>query len=250
MILSAIILTKNEQENITDCVKSLKFADEVVVIDDFSKDKTIVKAEILGVKVVKRRLNNDFSEQRNFGLEKAKGKWILFVDADERVSKKLASEIIQAANNPLSGNTSYFLKRQDFIWGKRMKYGEVGGIKLLRLGKKGEGVWRRNVHEVWDIEGPKKIFKNPLLHYPHQNLKDFVGNINHWSSLHADANKKEEKKSSLIKIVFYPPLKLLNNLFVKKGALDGSEGFVASLMMSFHSFLSWSKLWLNQQNVR
>jgi len=249
MQLSAAILTKNEEDNIKRCIKAVSFCDEIIVIDDNSSDDTKKVAENLGAKVYQRYLGNNFSKQRNYALSKTKGKWILFVDADEVVSEGLKTEIIQVVNNPLATFSGYYLKRQDVIWDKKLKYGESGNSKILRLAKVDVGKFRRGVHEYWNIVGKTKTLNNTLFHYPHINLRSFIKNINHFSSLHARANLKEGKRSNLVKVIVWPPGKFFYNYFLKLGIFDGVIGFVVALMMSFHSYLSWSKLWIMQKEI-
>jgi len=246
MKISAVILTKNEEENISECIKSLNFCSEIIVIDDKSSDRTVEIAKSLGAKVYERELGEDFSAQRNFGLKKATNEWVLFIDADERVPEKLASEIAKIIKQK-SDFYGYYIKRQDVIWRKKLKHGEFGSIKLLRLARVDSGKWVRKVHEYWIIQGKVGSLENALMHYPHSTLKEFIADVNWQSDLHAEENAKEGKISSLYKIVFYPKLKFLNNWIIKKGFLDGTEGFVAALIMSFHSFLAWSKLWIKQR---
>ena len=249
MQLSAVIITKNEEGNIKRCIKGVSFCDEIIVIDDNSSDETTKIAKNLGAEVYQRSMGDSFSKQRNYALSKAVGKWVLFVDADEVVSEGLRAEIIQAANNPLTDFSGYYLKRQDVIWGKKLKHGESGKKKLLRLAKGDAGKFRREVHEYWDIKGKTKTFNNILTHYPHINLRDFIKNINHFSSLHARSNLKEGKRSNLVKVIIWPPGKFFYNYFIKFGILDGVAGFVVAAMMSFHSYLSWSKLWILQKEI-
>ena len=248
MNISVVILTKNEEGNIGECIRGLTFCEEVIVIDDNSRDKTIEIARGLGAKVFQRNLNGNFSAQRNFGMEKATGKWVLFIDADERISRQLKDEIgqeVSVLNNPYLG---YFVKRDDYIFGKKLNYGETASVRLLRLARKSAGnLWARNVHEVWDVRGRTKTLKNSLRHYPHQTLREFIKDINFQSDLHAEANYKEGKSSNLARIVFWPRGKFFYNYFLRLGFLDGTEGFVFALIMSFHSFLSWSKLWIIQR---
>ena len=247
MTLSAVILTKNEKKNIKDCLESVEFADEVIIIDDNSTDSTREIAKRLGAKVYLRDIDKDFSKQSNFGMFKVSGDWILFIDADERVSKDLALEILRIKSQTKKEYNGYFIKRKDFFFGKELKHGETGDVKLLRLVKKGSGKWRRRVHPYFEITGETPSLKNPILHYPHPNLRQFVRSINRWSSWHALANKEEGKKSSVFKLTFWPLGKFLNNYFLKLGFLDGIRGFVHAFMMSFHSFLAWSKLWFLQK---
>jgi len=247
MNLTCVILTKNEEENISQCIKSIDFCDEVIVIDDYSTDKTPEIARRSGAKVFKRSLNNDFASQRNFGLSKAVCKWTLFLDADERISVALRDELIQMVNNPLIAYDGFFLKRKDVVWGKEINQGEIGRVRLLRLAKKGSGKWRRRVHEVWQIKGKTKTLTNPILHYSHSNLREFIEDINYFSTLHSLANKKEGKNASLTKIVIWPLGKFIYNWIFKLGFRDKTTGFVIAVIMSFHSFLAWSKLWFLQR---
>ena len=254
MNLSAVILTKNEEKNIERCLKSLTFCDEIIIVDDYSEDKTLEKCQMfvfggrsnVKCQMFKRKLNGNFAEQRNFGLGKARGDWVLFIDSDEKVSKKLAEEIVEVTNN-LRLYSGFFLKRDDFIWGKRLNFGECGSIKILRLAKRGDGKFERCVHEVWKIDGKIGILKNHLNHFPHPTLSEFIYDINKMSDLHALANKEDGKKATLAKIVFWPQAHFLKNYIVKRGLRDGMAGFVFALIMSFHSYLAWSKLWLLQK---
>lgn len=249
-MISAVVLTKNEEKNIAECLKSLTWCDEVIVVDDYSKDDTRAKCQNSDVKcqVFQRHLSDDFAAQRNFGLEKARGEWVLFVDADERISPALASEIQHTTNNIQQREDGFYLKRRDFIWGKELKHGEVGNVRLLRLAKKGVGKWKKRVHEVWDVKGKTSMLENPILHYPHQTLREFVAEVESYSTLHAKTHLEEGRRSSVLKIVFYPIFKFLDNWGLKFGFLDGTPGFLVAKMMSFHSFLAWSKLWLMQKN--
>ena len=248
--LTAVILTKNNQEEIKNCLDKLSFCDEIVVVDDYSSDKTVEIAENLGAKVFQRKLDNDFSAQRNFGLEKASGRWVLFIDSDERVEEELAKEIAKFTNNFLNDFSGYSLIRKDYFLGKSLKSTEAGRKKILRLAQKEAGKWERFVHEEWKIKGKVGLLKNPLLHYPHKNLDDFISQINFYSTLHAQANLKEGKRSNLFKIIFWPKAKFIENWIIKGGYKDGMYGFVISLIMSFHSFLAWSKLWLWQKSQK
>ena len=247
MNLSAVILTRNEEKNIKKCLNCLKFCNEIIVIDDNSFDRTVVLANKAGAKVYRRKLGNNFASQRNFGLSKTQGKWVLFVDADEIVTEALRNEIIQIVNNPLVNHVGMYLKRDDYLWGKKLKHGETANIKLLRLARRKTGKWARRVHEIWNVEGRTSELKNPLAHYPHPTLASFISSINVMSGLHAKANLEEGKKSSLIKIIVWPVGKFVSNYIFKRGFLDGVRGFIVALVMSFHSYLAWSKLWFLQK---
>ena len=241
-LISAVVLTRNEEEIIGLCLKSLSWVDDLVVVDDDSSDKTVSFAKELGARVFSHSLENNFSQQRNFALEKARGKWVLFVDADEQVTIELKEEILREIKK--DAFNGFLIKRNDFLWGREMKWGELKNIWLLRLGKKDKGTWQRRVHENWLVEGKIGKLKHPLLHHSHSSLTDLLTKINFYSTLHADCLSKEGKSGSCLKIFFYPSLKFVNNYFLKLGFLDGTRGLVINMIMSLHSFLAQGKLFL------
>lgn len=243
-MISAIVITKNEEKNIEGCLKSLSWCDEVIVIDDNSQDKTTDIAKRTGAKVFIRPLEDNFAYQRNFGLEKAKGDWVFFVDADERVSQALWYEIMAKTNLPFSPYVGYYVKRCDVMWGKQLRYGETRDSKLLRLAKKDTGRWQGIVHEIWKVKGKTELLQNPLMHYPHQTVKEFLQEINYYSDLRAKELRKKKVHVSWVSILLYPKAKFVINYVVKSGFLDGLAGLVFALMMSLHSFLVRGKLWL------
>ncbi len=243
-MISAVILTKNEEENIVDCLDTLFWCDEIVVVDDYSEDRTIeiIKNSKSKIKVFKRALDGDFSAQRNFGLKKAEGEWILFVDADERVSEALISEL-STFNFQLSTFNGFYVKRRDFMWRKELKHGETGSIKLLRFAKKDGGEWGGRVHEEWRVKGEIGELKNPLFHYPHQTISEFLREINFYTDIRSMELFEKKIKPNFLSIIAYAKGKFIQDYFIKLGFLDGLPGFIFALMMSFHSFLVRGKVW-------
>lgn len=243
-MISAVIIAKNEEENIKNCILGLKWCDEILVIDDNSLDKTAKIAKEAGAKVIKHPLNNDFASQRNFALKEAKHDWIFFVDADEVVTPKLAGEIQKALSSAGLGKIArFYFKRDDYFLGKLLKYGETSCLRVLRLGRRGGGNWTRKVDEVWEISGQTKTFKNPLLHYSHSNLTQFLEIINNRSTLNAEEFYLQGKKLTFFESL-KPFLKFIQNYFFRLGVLDGVFGFVFAVLMSLHSFLVRGKLYL------
>lgn len=247
MTISAVILTKNEEKNIVDCIESLSFCDEIIVVDDNSEDRTVDLAKKLKAKVFVRSLDGDFSKQRNFGLEKANGNWVLFVDADERVTVGLAGEIKKIIRLPKSLEryvTGFRIKRFDYMWSRKLQHGETGNINFLRLGRKNAGRWEEKVHETWKVKGEVSQLQHPLLHYPHQTVAKFLQEINFYTDIRAKELYEGGIKAYWWSIILYPKLKFLLNYFLRRGFLDGIPGLVVALLMSFHSFLVRGKLWL------
>jgi glycosyltransferase involved in cell wall biosynthesis len=244
-MISAVVLTHNDTLTIEDTLKSLSWADELVVVDDNSTDNTAVRAKALGAKVYSHPLAGDFATQRNFGLSKARGEWVLFVDSDEIVAPALAQEVKTRIKD--SGIAGYYIPRNDILCGKTLTHGEVGGMRLLRLAKKDAGRWVRPVHEVWDIKGKTSALTQPLLHYPHPDVAQFLSDIDSYSTVNANYFYAQHKHTQPWQIVVYPVAKFFLNYVWRLGFLDGMQGAIVAFMMSFHSFLTRAKLYQLQR---
>lgn len=240
--LSVIVLTHNDEMRIVDCLESVDFAEEIIIIDDNSSDRTMELARQYTEKIYSHPLSGNFASQRNFALNKAHFDWVLYVDSDELVNGRLREEIIKAIK--MEDVSGYFMKRVDVMWGKRMQYGEAGGISLLRLAKRNSGKWHGKVHEVWKTRGKTRQLHSPLIHIPHQSVSEFVREIDIYSSLRADELYESKVSSTGISIVVYPVAKFFVNYFLKKGYKDGVPGLLYAMLMSFHSFLVRGKLLL------
>lgn len=241
-MISAIILTKNEEKNIKKCLDSVLFCDEIILVDDYSSDETLEIVKKYKTKVFKHELKNDFSGARNFGLSKASGDWAIFVDADEIISESLKNEILMTISKNL--HDGYMISRTDVMWGKEMRYGDLKDVKLLRLAKKRKGEWKGRVHERWLIDGNIGRLKNPIYHFPHQTLTEFIQEINFYSTLRAMELKSQKKSIHFFEIALFPLGKFLNLYLIKFGFLNGLEGIIHALLMSFYSFLVRGKLYL------
>lgn len=239
--ISVIVLTHNDEDRIVDCLEQLDFADELIIVDDNSTDRTVDLAKGYTSKIFQHPLDGNFASQRNFALDKAKGDWVLFVDSDEFITQKLKEEIIRALNK---SHSAYFVKRTDVIWGQKILHGEAGKTKLVRFAKRNTGKWHGKVHEVWRVSGTKGEFESELLHSPHQSVSEFVSEIDSYSTLRAAELKEKGIKTSVVQIVLFPVGKFIVGYFVKGGYKDGLPGFLYALIMSFHSFLVRSKLYL------
>ncbi|MEK7597640.1 MAG: glycosyltransferase family 2 protein [Patescibacteria group bacterium] len=261
MKISAVVLTKNEEKNIERCLKSLGFCDEIIVVDDYSTDRTIeiVRKIDVGVghdrpvyKIIENHLNNDFAQQRNFGMNKTNNDWVLFIDADEEVSEELKKEIHRNFQFSIFNFQTYSIKRRDYFWGKELKYGEVKKVReqgILRLVKKNSGTWMGTVHEVFYTAKNTGQLNGFLNHYPHQTLKEFINDINYYSSIRAEELFNRGIKTNIFEIIFFSMIKFIYNYFFNLGFLDGPAGFTYAFMMSFHSFLVRGKLYqlINKQ---
>ncbi len=240
-MISTIIIAKNEEKNIERALKSVSWCDEILVIDDDSTDKTEIIAKNNGAKIIQKSLENNFSKARNFALMQAEHEWVLFLDADEEVSKSLAFEIQNSLKTSLID--AYEITRLDYLWGRQLKYGDARAV-LLRLARKNTGVWKGAVHENWVINGKIGKLKNPLIHYPHPSVAEFLQDINTYTSIRAMELYNQGIKASFLSVLFHMKTKFYQNYIFRGGFRDGLPGLIHAMIMSFHAFLVRGKLWL------
>ena len=236
--VSAVVLSRNEETNIAHCLETILWCQEIILIDASSDDtlgiaKSVVPEEKL--KVVNLSESSDFAKLRNLGLKAASNDWVLFVDADQRVSAALRGEIEYELSQDDIPYAGFRFRQLDFFAGRHLKFGETGNTCHVLLGTKGTGEWKRRVHEYWDLVGDVKNLKHPILHYPHPTLTEFINHINRWSTLDARVFIEEGQKPSLWKVFVYPKAKFIQNYLLRLGFLDGFQGLLVAFMMSLHS---------------
>lgn len=242
--LSAVILTHNEEKNIKDCIESVSFAHEIIVIDDNSSDNTVGIAKKLGAKVYIRKLD-DFATQRNFGLRKVTGDWVLFVDADERVPKELAHEIMEAINT--EDEFFYKIPRKNKLFGKYLEHTDWYPDYQYRLFEKGEGKWGRKVHEQLETKRPGKELGKPILHDNYDTIQQFIDkNFGMYADYEAELLISSGYKVQPFDLVRKPINEFLRRFFATRGYLDGVHGLVASALVSFGTFVVYAKVWEKQ----
>jgi glycosyltransferase involved in cell wall biosynthesis len=184
----------------------------------------------------------DFGAERNAQLAKVKTPWVLFVDSDEKITPELKEEILAVIK--ADNFDAFYLRRLDTFLGRQLRYGETGHAQFVRLARADFGRWERPVHEQWVGKGKIGTLHNPLLHTPHTSIATFLDKINRYSTLEAEYRYQQGIKSSLFKIAIYPFGKFKWNYLAKLGFLDGVPGAIMAIMMSFHSYLTWTKLYL------
>ena len=243
-MISVVVLAKNDGKNIIPTLESVKWCDEIIVIDDKSTDDTVKVAERYTDKIFTRLLNDDYSAQRNYGLDISSGEWVLFVDSDEVVSGRLKKEIINCVTKANCEISGYYLKRTDYFGNRNLKHGETANTKLLRLARRDAERWERPGHEIWQTKGQCRVLQNPLEHYPHPNIAQFWSDIDKYSTINAKYLYRQKVNVYWFHIIVYPLAKFLVNYVFRLGFLDGTEGAIMAIMMSFHSFSVRAKLYL------
>ena len=247
--ISAIIPTLNEEIHIEEAIKSVSFADEIIVMDSFSIDDTLKIAEKFNVKIIKREFD-DFSSQKNYAINLAKHNWIYILDADERVSKNLEIEILETVKKP-EGCVGFYINRTFYFAGKKIKYSGWKRDKVIRLFLKEYCRYNGNlVHEVIEARGKIGFLKNKIDHFSYKNFDHYISKINQYSWLQAKELHKKGKKVNLYHILIKPPARFFIHYIFKLGFLDGFEGFMIAKSQSFAVLTRYLKLWLINRNLK
>lgn len=247
--ISAIILAKNEEQMIKDCLESVTFCDEIILVDSGSEDKTVSIAKEFHAEVV-TDTSDDFAAKRNAGLEKASGDWIIYVDADERVSKELREHIRSILEYSESGTPSVFrLKRKNYYLGDH-PWPKIEKMERLfkRSALKG---WEGALHESPKTSGNIGELEGYLIHYTHRDIAKMVEKTNQWSEIEAELRIKHH----------HPPMvwwrfprvmisAFADSYFKQGGWRVGTAGLIESIYQAFSAFITYAKLWELQQEKK
>lgn len=245
--LSVVVITKNEQQNIKECLESLRLlADEIIVVDDFSNDSTVSIAKKYTQKIFQHKLET-LGRQKQWAIKKAKGEWILSIDADERISHKLALEIKSVLRKPKSD--AYNIYFQQFFLGKPLPPTLSGGHP--RLFKRGKGRITSNwVHERIIINGKVGQLKNVILHFSFPSIGQTIDKFNRYTSLEAMEMYNRGVRVKLPKIFFAVIYNFWLRQKVNKDYQKGVRGFIMTSLFLIYTFLKWIKIWELQQKKR
>jgi glycosyltransferase involved in cell wall biosynthesis len=239
--LSVIVITRNEERNIHDCLHSVSWADDIVVVDSESTDATVRIASQFTRKIFVRPWEG-YAETKTFALQQTAYEWVLWLDADERASAPLGNEIINVLSSNETTPVAYEIPRKAFFLGKWIRHcGWYPGY-VIRLFRKSHGRFiATHVHERLDIRGNVGRLHNDILHYTDDNLYHYFHKFNRYTSLAAQDMEKSGKKSSLVDLLARPPFLFFKMYIVRLGFLDGMHGFVLSLLSSAYVFTKYAK---------
>ena len=244
-MLSAIIITKNEAHDIRDCLESVKFADEIIVLDSGSTDNTVEICQEYTDKVFGTDWPG-FGIQKNRALQKATGDWVISLDADERLTPALQQEIKKAVQQ--NEFAAYNMPRQSLYCGKLIKHGAWHSKRHIRLFKRDAGRFDdAPVHENLIINGKIGKLANPMIHYTYKNLDEAIEKMNQYSSLSAQQRFEQGKTSGLGKAIFHGLWAFLRSYFFQLGFLDGKYGFMLAVSNAEYSYYRYAKLMLHKQ---
>ncbi len=241
--LTACIITKNEEAGLADCLNSLDFCSELVVVDSCSTDNTVPLAQAHGAKVLVQPFLGHI-KQKQLALDQATQPWVLCIDADERVSQELKTSILQlfAPGEPrLAG---YELSRLSFHLGRWIRHGGWYPDRGIRLARRNACCWGGyDPHDKLLVDGPTGRLEGDLLHYVFRDLSHNVDKNNFYSSIMARDLAAAGKNPSLLKLLVKPWGKFIECYLLKRGFLDGLPGLIIAVGAAYSMFLKFAKLW-------
>ncbi len=246
--ISVCIITYNEEKRIRQCLESVKWMEEIVVVDSHSTDKTLEICREYTPRVYERDWPGHV-EQKNFALSMASNEWVLCLDADECLSPELSEEIKEELSCNGNTFTGYIIPRHTYYLGRWINHSGWYPDLKLRLFKKSLGKWGGvNPHDkVLLNEGKTKVLKGELLHFNYEDIASQIRTINSFSEIFVQNIIKDEipfsAPATILSMLFRPPVKFIEMYFFKRGFLDGMAGFIIASNTAFYIFLKYAKWW-------
>jgi glycosyltransferase involved in cell wall biosynthesis len=240
--LSVVVITLNEEDRIRECLASVAWADEVVVIDAGSDDKTVAVAREFTDHVIVRPWEG-FAAQKNFAIAQATGEWILSLDADEQVEPALRAEIAAALASP-GALAGFRLPRRNVMWGRWIRHGRLYPDWQLRLFRRGRGRFvERAVHESVAVDGEVGRLATPLLHHSYRDVSDFLRRADRYATLAAEEWSASGRPFRRSQLVTAPLGRFLSMYLLHRGFLDGWRGFLLAVLYAYYVFIRSVKIW-------
>lgn len=248
--LTAIIPTLNEIHNIEAVIDTVSFADEILVIDSYSTDGTFEKAKEKATRVLQRKFDY-YAAQKNWAITQAKYEWVLLVDADERVTPELKSEIEKLLKSPNADFVAYWIGRKNHFMGQQVHYSGWHNDKVIRLFKRDHCVYEdKKVHEEIIANGNVGYLKNKLYHNTYTTFDAYVEKMNRYAWLQAQDYDKKTKAITPYHVLLKPFWGFFKHYIIQGGFRDGFVGFTIGYMQAYVVFMRYVKLWLLRRNRR
>jgi glycosyltransferase involved in cell wall biosynthesis len=240
--VSVVITSFNEEVNIVDCLESVLWADEIVLVDSFSNDRTLELARRYPVRIFQREYFGS-AAQKNWALDRVSNNWILIVDADERVPEPLAREIMEVlASGPRAHG--YTIRRQNIFVDRVIRHSGWSSDTVIRLFRRDKGRYpNRRVHADLAVEGPTPLLKHALVHYTFRSFDQYFDKFLNYARWGAAQAFREGRKAGVVEIALRPGWRFLRTYGLQAGFLDGLHGLVVCGLQSFGVFLKYAMLW-------
>jgi len=240
--LSVIITTFNEEINIGECIESVAWADEILVVDSHSTDRTVEIARRYPVELLQREYFGS-AAQKNWAIDRVRHEWVLIVDADERVPPKLASEILTVLATQPKVN-GFYIRRENVFIDRPIRHSGWSTDKVVRLFRKDKGRYpNRRVHADLEIEGPVPVLRQPFLHFTFRTFDQYFPKFLNYAEWGAAQAYRDGRRAGLAELVFRPWWRFVRTYVLQLGLLDGMYGFVLCSLQAFGVFLKYARLW-------
>ena len=245
--LSVIILTKNEENDIGAAIQNAWLcADEVLVVDSGSTDRTVELAKKNGARVVYRAWDNDFAAQRNFALTQTEADWVLYLDADERMNDELlrdVKKVVSAGPPDAGGQKQYSMQRKSVAFGKKFSYGPLYPDRVTRLLPRENVKWVGKVHEHPECNLPLEKLRGHIEHYTYRDWQEWEEKMSRYSTIWAEEAYNKGRRASLPVALLHGVGSLFSTLILRRGFLDGWMGICLSCMYFSYTMLKYLKLY-------
>ncbi|TFG66478.1 MAG: glycosyltransferase family 2 protein [Gemmatimonadales bacterium] len=242
--ISACLIVMNEADRIGDCLASLDFCDEIVVVDSHSTDATRELAAAAGARVIERDWAGHRA-QKQFAVEQATHNWILALDADERLSAELRKEIMDLRETNFMGADGWSMPRLSHHLGRWIRHGSWYPNRQLRLFDRRHGQWGgRDPHDRWETQGSVGRLHGDLLHFPYRSFDEHLQTLAGYASISAARMHEEGLRANVFDLVFRPPLRFLRGFIFKRGFLLGWRGLILALLDAQSAWLKYTRLML------
>lgn len=241
--ISGLIITYNEEKNIREVLECFDFCDEIIVVDSYSKDKTIdIARSFSNVTIVQNKFE-DYTKQRNLALDLANNDWVFFLDGDERISEKGKQEIIETVNNP-NACDAYYIYRIFFLGQQKIRFSGTQNDKNFRLFRKSKAYYDdlKKVHETLLVNGKTGFLENKLLHYSFENYDRFKEKMIYYGQLKGLELSQKGKKYSFFTKWSKTIFKFIKTYILKLGILDGINGLKISYLQSLYVYETYQSL--------
>ncbi len=240
--VTVLIPTYNEEDNIRACLESVKWADELFVVDSFSTDRTLEICREYTDRIVQHEYLNS-AAQKNWAIPQASHEWVMIVDSDERVSEELQASILKALENP-AGNDGFYVKRETFFLGKLIEHGGWHREYVLRLFNKERGRYQdKHVHACIEVVGRTAHLKGILYHHTYRDLDDYFKKFLRYTKWSAEDLKSWNRGASWSNLAVRPWMRFLKMYVLRGGFRDGKHGLVLSYLAAFSVFTKYARLW-------
>jgi glycosyltransferase involved in cell wall biosynthesis len=240
--LTVIIPTHNEERTLPDCLESVRFADETLVVDSFSSDRTLEIARSHGARIVQREYGYS-AQQKNWAIPQARHEWVLLVDADERVTPGLRDEIVRLLEEGPTAD-GYWIRRSNYFLGKRIRFCGWGTDRVIRFFRRDVARYQdRQVHAEIDLPGPLPSLASPLEHHTFRSFRQYWRKLELYSEWGARQMYLEGRRAGGVQLLLRPIGRFVRMYVLRLGFLEGAHGVVLSLLGAFTVYLKYARLW-------